>query len=154
VCSNLRTLLPGEQAIALAGLGLQVTACDPSGGLVQRCEENAAKFGFSKNVRARQSDFLNLTKVCVCVCAWVYVYKYVCVCVCVCVCIYVYVCVCVYIYIHTYAYIQDFSSELGTFDAIITKGSSLPHLHTDNDLRQALKVYMYIYIHTHSHTRG
>ncbi len=75
VCSNLRALLPGEQAIALAGLGLQVTACDPSGGLVQRCEENAAKFGFSKNVRARQSDFLNLTKVCVCVCVLcVYVY--------------------------------------------------------------------------------
>ena len=72
-----------------------MTACDPSGGLVQRCQENAAKFGFSENVRARQSDFLNLSK--------------------------------------------DFSSELGTFDAIITKGSSLPHLHTDNDLRQALK---------------
>ena len=34
----------------------------------------------------------------------------------------------------------DFKDELGTFDAIVTKGSSLPHLHTDNDLRQALKV--------------
>jgi len=85
----------GEQAIALAGLGLNVTACDPSGGLVKRCAENAKKFGFEKTLRAQQSDFLNLTK--------------------------------------------DFSSELGTFDAIVTKGSSLPHLHTDNDLRQALK---------------
>jgi len=84
----------GEQAIALAGLGLNVTACDPSGGLVKRCAENAAHFGVDKNVRAQQSDFLNLSK--------------------------------------------DFKGELGTFDAVITKGSSLPHLHTNNDLRQAL----------------
>lgn len=86
----------GEQAIALAGLGLNVTACDPSGGLVKRCAENAAHFGVDKNVRAQQSDFLNLSK--------------------------------------------DFKGELGTFDAVITKGSSLPHLHTNNDLRQALTV--------------
>jgi len=85
----------GEQSIALAKLGLHVTACDPSGGLVNRCAENAVQFGVEKNVRAQQSDFLNLTK--------------------------------------------DFSTELGTFDAIITKGSSLPHLHTNSDLRQALK---------------
>mmetsp|Transcript_37489 Transcript_37489/g.55051 ORF Transcript_37489/g.55051 Transcript_37489/m.55051 type:complete len:271 (-) Transcript_37489:321-1133(-) len=84
----------GEQAIALAGLGLEVTACDPSGGLVKRCAENAKKYGFEKNLRAQQSDFLNLNK--------------------------------------------DFKSELGTFDAIVTKGSSLPHLHTNADLRQAL----------------
>jgi len=85
----------GEQAMALAGLGLEVTACDPSGGLVERCKENAKLFGFEKNVRAQQSNFLALT--------------------------------------------TDFKDELGTFDAIVTKGSSLPHLHTDNDLRQALK---------------
>jgi SAM-dependent methyltransferase len=87
----------GEQAIALAGLGLNVTACDPSGGLVKRCAENAAHFGVEKNVRAQQSDFLNLAK--------------------------------------------DFKGELGTFDAIVTKGSSLPHLHTNSDLRQALTVW-------------
>lgn len=38
----------GEQAVALAGLGLEVTACDPSGGLVNRCKENAKKYGFEK----------------------------------------------------------------------------------------------------------
>lgn len=85
----------GEQSIALAGLGLSVTACDPSPGLLGRCHANAKKYGFDKAFRTQQSDFLNLTK--------------------------------------------DFSEELGSFDAIITKGSSLPHLHTDNDLRQALK---------------
>jgi hypothetical protein len=63
---------------------------------VKRCAENAKTYGFDKNLRAQQSDFLNLTK--------------------------------------------DFKDELGTFDAIVTKGSSLPHLHTDGDLRQALKV--------------
>jgi len=50
----------------------------------------------SQNLRAQQSDFLNLKK--------------------------------------------DFKLELGTFDAIVTKGSSLPHLHTNADLRQALTV--------------
>ena len=85
----------GEQAMALAGLGLNVTACDPSGGLVNRCKQNAKELGFEKQVRAQQSDFLALTK--------------------------------------------DFKDEMGTFDAIVTKGSSLPHLHTDNELRAALK---------------
>jgi SAM-dependent methyltransferase len=64
-------------------------------GLVKRCAENAKKFGFEKQVRAQQSDFLNLNK--------------------------------------------DFKDELGTFDAVITKGSSLPHLLTDRDLLHALK---------------
>jgi len=82
----------GEQSIALAGLGLQVQSCDPSAGLVERCAENAAKYGFSKQLTAKQSDFLNLPK-----------------------------------------------DVEGPFDAIVTKGSSLPHLHTDSDLLQALK---------------
>ena len=52
----------GEQAMALAGLGLDVTACDPSGGLVNRCKQNAKELGFEQQVRAQQSDFLALTK--------------------------------------------------------------------------------------------
>ena len=82
----------GEQTIALAGLGLEVMSCDPSGGLVERCAENAEKYGFENSVTAKQSDFLNL--------------------------------------------VHDVE---GPFDAIVTKGSSLPHLHTDSDLLQALK---------------
>mmetsp|Transcript_40569 Transcript_40569/g.127896 ORF Transcript_40569/g.127896 Transcript_40569/m.127896 type:complete len:239 (+) Transcript_40569:342-1058(+) len=34
---------------------------------------------------------------------------------------------------------HDFKDRLGTYDAIVTKGSSLPHLLTDKDLTQALK---------------
>lgn len=64
-------------------------------GLVKRCAENAKKFGFDQNIRAQQSDFLNLAK--------------------------------------------NFKDERGTYDAVITKGSSLPHLHTDRELLQALQ---------------
>jgi glycine/sarcosine N-methyltransferase len=83
----------GEQSMALASLGLEVTACDPSAGLVEQTALNAKKYNVQDKLVARQSDFLNLA--------------------------------------------NDFAPE--TFDAVVTKGSSLPHLHTNADLLQACK---------------
>ncbi len=51
---------PGTQSIALAALGYQVTAADPSGGLLARARQNAAEKGVSERITFVQSDFQNL----------------------------------------------------------------------------------------------
>ncbi len=51
---------PGTQSIALAALGYQVTAADPSGGLLARARQNAAEKGVSARITFVQSDFQKL----------------------------------------------------------------------------------------------
>ncbi len=51
---------PGTQAIALARLGYQVTAADPSAGVLARAQANAAHYGVGDAITFVQSDFQNL----------------------------------------------------------------------------------------------
>lgn len=62
---NPRTILdascgPGTQAIALARLGYDVTAADPSAGLLARARQNAAQHNVVDRIQFVQSDFQNL----------------------------------------------------------------------------------------------
>jgi glycine/sarcosine N-methyltransferase len=85
---------PGTQAIALARLGFEVTAADPSGGILARARQNAAQYGVSDKITFVQSDFQNL---------------------------------------HNHL--------TGPFDAIITKGSSIPHLLRDEQIEETLLIF-------------
>jgi SAM-dependent methyltransferase len=51
---------PGTQSIALAALGYQVTAADPSGGLLARARQHAAEKGVSERITFVQADFQSL----------------------------------------------------------------------------------------------
>ncbi|WP_162910062.1 class I SAM-dependent methyltransferase [Aggregatilinea lenta] len=51
---------PGTQSIALARLGYQVTAADPSAGLLERARQNAEHFGVLDRITFVQSDFQGL----------------------------------------------------------------------------------------------
>lgn len=50
----------GTQSIALAALGYEVTAADPSGGMLARARQNAASKGVIERITFVQSDFQNL----------------------------------------------------------------------------------------------
>jgi glycine/sarcosine N-methyltransferase len=50
----------GTQAVALAQLGFQVTAADPSSGMLTKAQENARKYGVADKLDFCQVDFLNL----------------------------------------------------------------------------------------------
>lgn len=53
----------GTQAIALAKLGFEVTACDPSAGMLKKAQEIAADYGVLEKIDFQRSDFLNLNDV-------------------------------------------------------------------------------------------
>lgn len=82
----------GAQAIPLTQLGYQVTAIDPSFGMLRKLEAFAANYGILNRLTYRQGDFVNLTA------------------------------------------IVD-----GPFDAVITKGTALPHLLLDTEIVAALR---------------
>lgn len=85
---------PGTQSIALARLGFQVTAADPSPGLLERARQHAAEYGVQDQITFVQCDFQNL-----------------------------------------HNHVQP------PFDAIITKGSSIPHLLRDEQIEEALLIF-------------
>lgn len=85
---------PGTQAIALAQLGYDVTAADPSPGILERAKQNAAQYDVADKITFVQSDFQNLH--------------------------------------HTVA---------GPFDAVMTKGSSIPHLIDDQQIEETLLIF-------------
>ncbi len=85
---------PGTQAIALAQLGYEVTAADPSAGILARARENAAACDVTRNITFVQSDFQNLHH-----------------------------------------------AVSGPFDAIMTKGSSIPHLLRDEQIEETLLIF-------------
>jgi len=51
---------PGTQTVPLAQLGFEVVAADPSGGLLAKARETAAKYGVQDKIQFVQSDFLHL----------------------------------------------------------------------------------------------
>ena len=53
----------GAQAIPLAMLGYEVTACDPSGGMLKKLEEFAHDYGVLPRLRHAQADFASLPHV-------------------------------------------------------------------------------------------
>lgn len=53
---------PGTQAIALARLGYEVTAADPSIGMLERATRHADEYGVSDKIQWRQAGFLDLAK--------------------------------------------------------------------------------------------
>lgn len=53
---------PGTQSVALAQLGYDVTAADPSEGMLLKAEANAERFKCSTNIRFIQSDFAGLVR--------------------------------------------------------------------------------------------
>ncbi|MFN8529648.1 MAG: class I SAM-dependent methyltransferase [Anaerolineae bacterium] len=81
----------GAQSIPLAGLGFDVTAVDPSGGMLSRAREIAADYGVADKITFVQADFLTLAE-----------------------------------------------KVGGIFDAVITKGNSLPHLLLDQEIVAAM----------------
>lgn len=84
----------GVQSIPLAKLGFDVTAADPSEGMLIRAREIAAAQGVQDKIAFVQSDFLNLL-----------------------------------------------SNVQAPFDAVITKGSALPHLLLDQEIETALRIF-------------
>lgn len=85
---------PGTQAIALARLGYQVTAADPSPGLLERARHNAAVCGVADQITFVESDFQSLHE-----------------------------------------------RVQGPFDAVITKGSALPHLLHDEQIEETFLIF-------------
>jgi len=85
---------PGTQAIALARLGYDVTAADPSEGILKRAQENAAQYDVSDKITFVQSDFQNLH-----------------------------------------------NAVDGPFDAVLTKGSAIPHLLHDDQIEETLLIF-------------
>ncbi|MBN1563856.1 MAG: class I SAM-dependent methyltransferase [Anaerolineae bacterium] len=85
---------PGTQAIALAQLGYDVTAADPSAGILDRAQKNAAAYDVADKITFVQSDFQNLH-----------------------------------------------NNVKGPFDAIMTKGSSIPHLLLDEQIEETLLIF-------------
>lgn len=53
----------GTQAVALAKLGFNVVACDPSAGMLRKAAEIAADYGVEDNIDFQRVDFLNLHNV-------------------------------------------------------------------------------------------
>lgn len=53
----------GTQAIPLAKLGFQVTACDPSAGMLKKAQEIASDYGVADKIEFHRTDFLHLTDV-------------------------------------------------------------------------------------------
>lgn len=84
----------GTQAVALAKLGFDVVAVDPSAGMLKRAEYVASQHEVSKHLKFIQGDFLSLPD-------------------------------CV----------------TGPFDAIVSKGNSLPHLLLDEEIELALTIF-------------
>ena len=82
----------GAQAIPLAQLGFQVTAADPSTGMLSKAREFAADYGVQDKITFLQGEFATLPQL-----------------------------------VH------------GPFDAVVTKGTSLPHLLTDLEIERALQ---------------
>lgn len=96
---DVRTVLdascgPGTQAVALARLGFEVTAADPSAGILARARQNAAQYDVIDKITFVQSDFQNLH-----------------------------------------------NRLSGQFDAVITKGSSIPHLLRDDQIEETLLIF-------------
>jgi glycine/sarcosine N-methyltransferase len=85
---------PGTQAIALAQLGYDVTAADPSAGILERARRNAADYGVADKITFVESDFQNLL-----------------------------------------------DRVEGPFDAVMTKGSSIPHLLYDEQIEETLLIF-------------
>ncbi len=83
---------PGTQAIALANLGYDVTAADPSFNMLLKAHEYAGAHNVSERITFVRAGFLELP----------------------------------------YA-------VAGPYDAVITKGNSLPHLIMDEEIMQALR---------------
>jgi SAM-dependent methyltransferase len=50
----------GTQAIALAQIGYRVLAADPSAGMLQRAQQNAAAYDVAERIHFLQADFLQL----------------------------------------------------------------------------------------------
>lgn len=84
----------GAQAIPLAQLDFDVTAIDPSAGMLRKAQEIAADYGVLDHIHFDRADFLSLKDV-----------------------------------------------VTGTFDAVITKGSALPHLLFDSEILAALRTF-------------
>lgn len=53
----------GTQTISLAQLGFEVTACDPSAGMLQKAQQTAAEFNVQDKVKFERADFLSLPDV-------------------------------------------------------------------------------------------
>ncbi len=83
---------PGTQTIALAQLGYEVMAADPSFNMLLKARENAGMYSVDDRITFVRAGFLELP------CALV-----------------------------------------GPYDAVITKGNSLPHLLSDEEILQALR---------------
>jgi len=53
----------GTQAVALAKLGFNVVACDPSAGMLKKAQDIAKEYGVVDKLEFQRIDFLNLTDV-------------------------------------------------------------------------------------------
>lgn len=53
----------GTQAVALAQLGFEVTACDPSAGMLQKAQQIATEFKVADKITFERADFLSLPQV-------------------------------------------------------------------------------------------
>lgn len=81
----------GTQAVALAGLGFEVVAVDPSAGMLRKAHQIAEQRNVSSKITFVRSDFVDLMTI-----------------------------------------------VEGKFDAIVTKGNSLPHLLLDDEIETTL----------------
>lgn len=84
----------GAQAVPLAQLGYDVTACDPSPGMIEKAREIAGQYDVLDRLRLECVDFLHLHEV-----------------------------------------------VEGPFDAVISKGNSLPHLLLDEEIEMTLTIF-------------
>lgn len=84
----------GTQAVALAKLGFDLVAADPSAGMLRRAHTVAEQHGVTDKITFERCDFLSLPE-----------------------------------------YVE------GPFDAIVSKGNSLPHLLLDEEIELALTIF-------------
>ena len=84
----------GTQAVAMAQLGFNVVACDPSQGMLKKAMEIAEERKVSDKIEFFRSDFVSLPE-----------------------------------------------TVTGPFDAIVTKGNSLPHLLTDDEIESTMLTF-------------
>jgi glycine/sarcosine N-methyltransferase len=84
----------GTQAVALARLGFDVVATDPSAGMLRKAHETAAIYGVEDKIQFERVDFLNLPSV------------------------------------------VD-----GPFDAVVSKGNSIPHLLLDEEIESTFLIF-------------